>query len=302
MKVKIDKPCSENWKQMKVGINSSFCKNCQRNVVDFTTMEKKEILEYLLLNSDDRVCGRAYRSQLDFSYSDVVITVDIVPKQNKNFNFPFHILVVGMLMLTNCTDSKTAELPKTQISDTILNKKTLIDSIESKKHSTNNDSITISNDTTKVETPLTIGSERQINLSQTNKTSRIDTSKEEPIIGDIEVTIEAKDTMFDPNKIYKSVQKMPEFIGGSDSLVSYIQKNLKYPRAEKEIGLEGRVWAKFIIDKEGKIKNIEVVKKVSKNIDKEVVRLINNMPDWIPGQYYGKNANVEFYLLIKFEL
>ncbi len=91
MKARIDNPCSEDWNKMKIGLHSRFCDKCEKNVMDFTNKSRQEILEYLLTNYDKRVCGRIYRSQLDFSDTDFLVTIKAISRKNKNPNLAFYL-------------------------------------------------------------------------------------------------------------------------------------------------------------------------------------------------------------------
>lgn len=97
---------------------------------------------------------------------------------------------------------------------------------------------------------------------------------------------------------------MPGFKGGIDSLMNFIQRNLHYPQWEREHKIEGTVHVKFIVDKKGKVKDAKITKSVagSRNMDASVLRIINSMPDWIPGKDNGDAVNVEFHLPILFKL
>lgn len=103
----------------------------------------------------------------------------------------------------------------------------------------------------------------------------------------------------DSNTVFIQIEVMPEFIGGLDSLNDFIEKNLKYPPI---IDIEGRVVARFVVEKDGSISNIEILKKLGFGCDEEVIRLIKLMPKWNPGKTYGKAVRVSYILPIVFKL
>jgi len=103
-------------------------------------------------------------------------------------------------------------------------------------------------------------------------------------------------------KIFTIVEKMPEFEGGDRSRLKYLRDNLKYPSIDKAAGIEGTVYMRFLVNKKGKIKDIEILRGVSETIDKEAIRVVKNMPDWKPGEQRGKPVNVSYNFNIKFEL
>jgi len=106
----------------------------------------------------------------------------------------------------------------------------------------------------------------------------------------------------DPNKTFTIVEDMPEFIGGEIEMLRYLKTNTKYPEIEKKLGNQGTVWVSFVVGKDGKIKNTKIERGVSKYLDAEALRVINAMPDWIPGKQRGKAVNVSFNLPVKFIL
>ncbi|HOU97477.1 MAG TPA: energy transducer TonB [Bacteroidales bacterium] len=110
---------------------------------------------------------------------------------------------------------------------------------------------------------------------------------------------EVEDTM-----VYDSwkVEKMPRFVGGDEALYKWIQDNIKYPKELKEIGIEGMVGVQFVVDKDGKVKNIEISRSLDPALDKFVSSKILEMPNWEPGFKDGKYVAVKYALPIKFKL
>ena len=95
----------------------------------------------------------------------------------------------------------------------------------------------------------------------------------------------------------------PEFLqGGYNGLISYLYKNLNYPKEAKTLGISGRAIVKFVVQKDGTIGNIEVIRGLTDCIKAELIRLIESLPDWEPGKVNGKSVNVPFELPIKFIL
>jgi TonB family protein len=106
-----------------------------------------------------------------------------------------------------------------------------------------------------------------------------------------------------PTDSSNSIEQMPSYIGGTDSLESFIRQTLNYPQWEKNNRIEGRVIASFTIDTTGKLINPEIIRSVpgSKNFDKEVMRVLSLMPDWIPGEENGKKTALRFTLPFEFK-
>lgn len=106
----------------------------------------------------------------------------------------------------------------------------------------------------------------------------------------------------DENGNYILVEKMPEFKGGMDALFKYLGENITYPAEAKEKEIEGKVYVSFLIDKNGAINNVKIVRGVHELLDNEAVRVISAMPKWEPGKHDGKKVVVAYNLPISFKL
>lgn len=96
---------------------------------------------------------------------------------------------------------------------------------------------------------------------------------------------------------------MPQFTGGTDAMFKYLVENIKYPNDAKEKGISGTVFIKFIVDKKGKISNVNLIRGVYPSMDEEALRVVAAMPDWKPGKdENGKAVNVEYALPISYKL
>jgi TonB family protein len=103
-------------------------------------------------------------------------------------------------------------------------------------------------------------------------------------------------------KVYETVEQMPEFPGGMEALISFLQENVKYPENAVKNDVEGRVLVQFIVDKTGQVCDAEVVRSVSEELDAEALRVVKSMPNFIPGRQDGKPVAVWFTLPITFKL
>ena len=104
------------------------------------------------------------------------------------------------------------------------------------------------------------------------------------------------------DKIYLRVEKMPEFPGGNEELSKFLVRNIKYPLLAQENGIQGRVICQFIVNADGSIENIEVVRGVEESLDQEAIRVLKLMPNWKPGRQAGKNVSVKCTQVIRFRL
>ena len=103
-------------------------------------------------------------------------------------------------------------------------------------------------------------------------------------------------------QVFDVVEQMPEYPGGMQALFEYLSQNLKYPEDAKEQKVEGRVIAIFVVETDGSISNVEVVKPVFPSLDAEAVRVLSGMPKWKPGMQSGKVVRVKYTVPINFSL
>jgi len=101
---------------------------------------------------------------------------------------------------------------------------------------------------------------------------------------------------------YNFAEINPEFPGGNAAMSAFIGKEFSYPEYSREMGEQGTVYVEFVVQKNGQLDDIKIVKGVSKHLDAEVVRVIKAMPKWKPGQQDGVPVNVRFTIPIKCRL
>ena len=104
------------------------------------------------------------------------------------------------------------------------------------------------------------------------------------------------------NKVYNSVEQMPEFPGGVVEMMKFLQMNIKYPPMAAVNKIEGRVVVQFIIDATGQVGDVKVVRSVDEELDAEAVRVVKSMPKFEPGRQDGKAVAVWYTLPISFKL
>ena len=125
-----------------------------------------------------------------------------------------------------------------------------------------------------------------------------------------EVEIEETDTdedeiveiVKDDEEFFMVVENMPEFPGGDLGLMKFIQKNVRYPAIAKEYNITGKVYVSFIVDKQGSVTNVKIVRGVDKNLDAEALRVVSLLPKYKPGKQRGKAVRVMFTIPINFTL
>ena len=118
-------------------------------------------------------------------------------------------------------------------------------------------------------------------------------------IGAFAQTTESKNTPPEPGTL---VETQPEFPGGQMEMMRFIQKEVKYPEDAKEMGIQGKVYISFTVNKEGTLEEVKILRGVSTSIDKESLRVVKAMPKWTPGTQQGVNVKVRYNLPINFRL
>ena len=104
------------------------------------------------------------------------------------------------------------------------------------------------------------------------------------------------------DSVYLIVDKLPEFSGGVKELMKQLYENIQYPTEAIAKGVEGRVIANFIVEKNGDISNVNIIKGVDSLLETEAVRVISDMPKWIPGELKGEVVRVRYTLPVSFKL
>lgn len=101
---------------------------------------------------------------------------------------------------------------------------------------------------------------------------------------------------------FRVVEQLPEFPGGATELMKWLTKNLKYPISAERRGIQGKVLAQFIVNKDGSISDICLLNHVDNSLDREAMRVMRLMPPWKPGQMYAKPCRTQVCIPIVFKL
>ena len=103
-------------------------------------------------------------------------------------------------------------------------------------------------------------------------------------------------------EIFQIVEEMPEYPGGDKKLLEYVAKSVKYPQIARESGIQGRVFVNFVIEPDGSVSNVKVLRGIGGGCDEEAVRVIKSMAKWKPGKQRGKAVRVTYTLPVNFKL
>ena len=118
----------------------------------------------------------------------------------------------------------------------------------------------------------------------------------------VDVAVKKSEEEAEPEGAFDVVEQMPEFPGGAAGMMKFIAENVKYPEEAYSKGIEGRVLVQFIIEKDGSVTNVKVIKKVNDAIDAEAVRVVKAMPKWKPGKQNGREVRVKYTIPVIFRL
>ena len=114
----------------------------------------------------------------------------------------------------------------------------------------------------------------------------------------VELPVEIRD----PEETFTIVEEMPEFPGGDAALMRYLAKSVRYPVIAEQNNIQGRVYIQFVINTNGEVTNAIVLRGVDPSLDKEAIRVVENMPRWKPGKQRNKPVRVSFTVPINFVL
>ena len=147
----------------------------------------------------------------------------------------------------------------------------------------------------------------QEDLSKTNTAiGAFDVKGNDEAAGEV---LKAKEVIAQPEppkeeetKVFDVVEQMPSFPGGPSALMQYLSSNIKYPVVAEENGVQGRVVCTFVVEKDGSITDVRVIKSVDPSLDKEAMRVVKSMPKWIPGKQNGSAVRVKYTVPVTFRL
>lgn len=139
-------------------------------------------------------------------------------------------------------------------------------------------------------------------LTETNVGTQTVEGSDDAVVVPTETVAAATETV--KQEPFTVVEEMPEFPGGQADLVKFLQNNINYPQVEKEAGISGKVYVKFVVQPDGNISDVTVLKGVNggDGLSKEAVRVVKAMPKWKPGKQNGRTVPVYFNLPISFKL
>ncbi len=116
------------------------------------------------------------------------------------------------------------------------------------------------------------------------------------------VPVEVEEEEVQEQEIFQIVEEMPAYPGGDQRLMEYVAKNIKYPQIARETGIQGRVFVGFVVEPDGSVSNVKVLRGIGGGCDEEAMRVVKSMPKWKPGKQRGKAVRVSYMLPVNFKL
>ena len=110
------------------------------------------------------------------------------------------------------------------------------------------------------------------------------------------VPVEVEEEEVQEQEIFQIVEEMPSFPGGEAKLMEYVAKNIKYPQIARETGIQGRVFVGFVVEPDGSISNVKLLRGIGGGCDEEAMRVIKSLPKWKPGKQRGKAVRVSYQI------
>ncbi len=102
--------------------------------------------------------------------------------------------------------------------------------------------------------------------------------------------------------VFAVVEDPPEFPGGDSARIRFFNKNIVFPQMALDSEVQGTVYITFVIEKDGQVSNVQILRRIGSGCDEEAVRVVKLMPRWKPGKQRGKNVRVQYNLPIRFTL
>lgn len=277
MKLDLVFPCQENIDNMPDTDNGKFCQLCTKEVIDFTEMNREEIVRIL---SKKKSCGIYRPDQLDHINHPIV---HIKPKKHI-LRLALASLSVFVLSIFGCANEAKKDLIKIKPTNSSQKK---VDTTSYKK-------LVGEMPTSKPKQLTEID-----DLEDTNEHIEIITTGEIMVNGMMAPV--PPDNEDSTAAVFGVVEQMPEFPGGEEAMMKYLEKEITYPKEEAKNNIGGTIYIEFVVEKDGAITKIKLLRGLTESIDAEALRVVRNMPNWNPGKNDGIPVATSFVLPIKFE-
>ena len=214
--------------------------------------------------------------------------------ENKKLMFTQIGLIISLLIAWLVFEHKSYD--KREIDESLLNREVVIDEemVEiTKQEEPKPKPVEVPKQTTQLEIVEDDVETEDLNI---NADVEQDEVLEEYVAPEIEEEVVVE------QEIFQIVEEMPSFPGGEAKLLEYVAKNIKYPQIARETGVQGRVFVGFVVETDGSISNVKLLRGIGGGCDEEAMRVIKSLPKWKPGKQRGKAVRVSYQIPVFFKL
>ena len=214
--------------------------------------------------------------------------------ENKKLMFTQIGLIISLLIAWLVFEHKSYD--KREIDESLLNREVVIDEemVEiTKQEEPKPKPVEVPKQTTQLEIVEDDVETEDLNI---NADVEQDEVLEEYVAPEIEEEVVVE------QEIFQIVEEMPSFPGGEAKLLEYVAKNIKYPQIARETGVQGRVFVGFVVETDGSISNVKLLRGIGGGCDEEAMRVIKSLPKWKPGKQRGKAVRVSYQIPVLFKL
>lgn len=203
-------------------------------------------------------------------------------------------LIISLLVAWLAFEHKSYD--KRELDESLLNREVVLDEemVEiTKQEEQKPQPVEVPKQTTQIEIVQDDVETEDLNINADVQQDEVIEVYEAPEIIDDEVV---------EQEIFQIVEEMPSFPGGEAKLMEYVSKNIKYPQIARETGIQGRVFVGFVVEPDGSISNVKLLRGIGGGCDEEAMRVIKSLPKWKPGKQRGKAVRVSYQIPVFFKL
>ena len=214
--------------------------------------------------------------------------------ENKKVMFTQIGLIISLLIAWLAFEHKSYD--KRQIDESLLNREVVLDEemVEiTKQEEQKPQPVEVPQQTTQLEIVDDNVETEDININAEVEQNEVIEEYVAPEVVEEEVV---------EQEIFQIVEEMPAFPGGEQKLMEYVGKNIKYPQIARETGIQGRVFIGFVVEPDGSVSNVKLLRGIGGGCDEEAMRVVKSMPKWKPGKQRGKAVRVSYMLPVNFKL
>lgn len=214
--------------------------------------------------------------------------------ENKKLMFTQIGLIISLLIAWMVFEHKSYD--KRELDESLLNREVVLDEemVEiTKQEEQKPQPVEVPKQTTQIEIVQDDVETEDLNINADVQQDEVIEVYEAPEV--------IEDEVVEP-EIFQIVEEMPSFPGGETKLMEYVAKNIKYPQIARETGIQGRVFVGFVVEPDGSISNVKLLRGIGGGCDEEAMRVIKSLPKWKPGKQRGKAVRVSYQIPVYFKL